>query len=445
MTGGLMQLLAWGNQNMYICGNPCITYFKKVYNKYTNFSMESKRINFSRDDVLLNDTTTLKATIDRNGDMVGQIYFVFELPDIQFDDNLIFKWVEDIGDAIIDSCQISVNGTVIDKQSGEFKHLYRHLSYGVDKQYLYEKMSGQRYHIPTRINPYTPFGQIITTYSPQNLKARKVYIPLNFWFNRTLSQALPLVSLQYSEVEISMELRPFNSLYRLYYTKNGVSDFYAPDRNNPSHALSAFVNNTQRQYIRPDSILDINAYLEVNYIYLDKPERNMFVYKSLEYLVEQTSRINKFGIVEYATHDLLLTNTVKELFWVCSRNDKANTNDWFTYSDKNEPIMVTAKLMFNGLDRFDEKDAVYFNYVQPFQHHRANYKDGLYVYSFAINADDTEQPSGACNCSMINNIQLYMRSKKPNDTSYAYDMTIYAISYNLLRIEKGMASLAFSL
>jgi hypothetical protein len=407
--------------------------------------MESKRINFSRDDVLLNDTTTLKATIDRNGDMVGQVYFVFELPDVQFDDNLIFKWVEDIGDAIIDSCQLSINGIVVDKQSGEFKHLYRNLSYGVDKQYLYEKMSGQRYDIPTRKNPYTPFGQIITTYSPQKLKSRKVYIPLNFWFNRTLSQALPLVSLQYSEVEISMELRPFNSLYRLYYTKNGVSDFFAPDRNNPTHALSAFVDNTNRQYVRPDSILDINAYLEVNYIYLDKPERNMFVYKPLEYLVEQTTRINKFGIAEYATHDLLLTNTVKEIFWVCSRNDKSNTNDWFTYSDKNDPIMLTAKLMFNGLDRFDEKDSVYFNYVQPFQHHRANYKDGLYIYSFSINADDTEQPSGACNCSMINNIQLYMRSKKPNDTSYGYDLTIYAISYNLLRIEKGMASLAFSL
>jgi hypothetical protein len=445
MTGGLMQLLAWGNQNMYICGNPCITYFKKVYNKYTNFSMESKRINFSRDDVLINETTTLKATIDRNGDMVGQMYFVFELPDVKFDDNLIFKWVEDIGDAIIDSCQLSINGTVVDKQTGEFKHLYRHLSYGIDKQYMYEKMSGQRYEIPTRKSPFTPFGQVITAYSPQKLSSRKVYIPLNFWFNRTLSQALPLVSLQYSEVELTMELRPVNNLYRLYYTKNGVSDFYAPDKNNPAHALSAFVDNTQRQSIRPDSVLDINAYLEVNYIYLDKTERNMFVYKPLEYLVEQTTRINKFGIGEYATHDLLLTNTVKEIFWVCSRNDKTLTNDWFNYTDSNDQIMITAKLMFNGLDRFDEKDAVYFNYVQPFQHHRANYKDGLYVYSFAINADDTEQPSGACNCSMINNIQMYMRSKKPNNTSYAYDLTIYAISYNLLRIEKGTASLAFSL
>lgn len=445
MTGGLMQLLAWGNQNMYICGNPCITFFKKVYNKYTNFSMESKRINFNRDDVLINETTTLKATIDRNGDMVSQIYFVFELPDIQFDDNLIFKWVDDIGDALIDSCQISINGTVIDKQTGEFKHLYRHLTYGTDKKHMYEKMSGERYDIPTRQKPYTPYGTVITTYEPQQLKARKIYVPLNFWFNRTLSQALPLVSLQYSEVELTMELRPFSHLYRLYYTKNGESNFYAPNRNIQSHSLTAFVDNSRRSYIRPDSILDINAYLEVNYIFLDKPERNMFVYKPLEYLIEQTTKINKYVIPEYATHDLLLTNTVKEIIWVCSRSDRSERNDWFTFTDKNEQIMESAKLMFNGLDRFDEKDAIYFNYVQAFQHHRANYKDGLYVYSFAVNADDTEQPSGACNCSMINNIQMYMKCKKPDNPNYAYDLTFYAISYNLLRIEKGLASIAFSL
>jgi hypothetical protein len=445
MTGGLMQLLAWGNQNMYICGNPCITYFKKVYNKYTNFSMESKRINFTRNDVLLNETTTLKASIDRHGDMVAQMYFVFELPDIEFDDNLIFKWVDNLGDALIDNCYISVNGTIIDKQTGEFSHLYRNLTYGTDKMFMMDKMSGQRYDIPSRRAPYTPYGSVITTYTPQRLNTRKIYVPLNFWFNRTLSQALPLVSLQYSDVELTIELRPFVELYSLYYVKNGVSDFYAPNRNLQSHSLSSFIDNTNRIYLRSDALLDIRAYLEVNYIFLDKPERNMFVYKPLEYLIEQTTKIDKFNVSESTTHDLILTNTVKELLWVCSRNDKRLKNDWFNYTDGDDQIMLTAKLMFNGLDRFDEKDAIYFNYVQPFQHHRANPKDGLYVYSFAINADDSEQPSGACNCSMINNIQMFMTTKRPNDNSYAYDVTFYSISYNLLRIEKGLASIAFSL
>ena len=124
MPGGLMQLLAWGNQNLYINGNPSITYFKKVFKTYTNFSMETIRVNFNRNDVLLNEKTQLKATIDRHGDLACQMYFVFELPEIVFEENLLFKWIDYIGESIIDNCQISVNGNVIDKQTGEFKHLF---------------------------------------------------------------------------------------------------------------------------------------------------------------------------------------------------------------------------------------------------------------------------------------------------------------------------------
>ena len=442
MPGGLMQLLVWGNQNMYINGNPSITYFKKVYKTHTNFSMESIRINFNRNDAFIYDKTTLKATIDRHGDLVSQIYLVLELPDISCNDDLLFKWVDNIGEAFIDTCQIAVNGNVVDKQTGEFMHLYRQLTYGSDKNYMYEKMSGHR-DIPTKIPPYTPYGAIIQTFNPKYIPSRKIYVPFNFWFNRTLSQSLPLIGLQYSEVEITIELRPLKELYQLYYVNNGVSGFFAPNINFDTHRLSAFVDNTNRIFCT-DSVVDIRAYLEVNYVFLDKPERNLFLYKPTEYLIEQTTKIDKFGMSEFAVHDLILQNPVKEILWVCSRNDKALNNNWFTYTDGSAQIMNTAKLMFNGLDRFDEKDNIYFNYVQAFQHHRSNYKDGLYVYSFAINADDIEQPSGACNCSLINKIQMYMTARRPNDTSYAYDLAFYVIGYNLLRIEKGLGSVAFS-
>jgi hypothetical protein len=444
MPGGLMQLLAWGNQNMYLNGNPNITFFKKVYKTHTNFSMESIRINFNRNDVLINDKTMLKATIDRHGDLVAQMYFVLELPDITFDEEHLFKWVDYVGESVIDNCQISINGNVIDKQTGEFKHLYHNLSYGADKQYMLEKMTGHRYEIPTKQNPYTPYGSIIQTYSPKFIKSRKIYIPLNFWCNRTLAQAIPLIGLQYSEIEVSIELRPFTELYKIYYVKNGISDFYAPNLNVQSHLLSAFVDNNNKRYLISNNVLDIKAHLEVNYVFLDKPERKHFAYNPLEYLIEQTTKIDKFNVPQNGVHDLILQNPVKEIMWVCSRTDRAIRNDWFTYTDGTEQILDSAKLMFNGLDRFDEKDAVYFNYVQPFQHHRANYKDGLYVYSFAINADDFEQPSGSCNCSLINKIQMYLSTKKPNDNTYNYDVTFYVTSYNLLRVEKGLGSIAFS-
>jgi hypothetical protein len=442
MPGGLMQLLVWGNQNLYINGNPSITFFKKVYKTHTNFSMESIRVNFNRNDINVYETTTLKATIDRHGDMVHQIYLVFELPDIEFDEYL-FQWIDNIGEAFIETAQISVNGNVIDRQTGEFKHLYNNLTYGTDKKYMLEKMTGHR-RVPDRKILYTPYGSIIEPFGPKYINARKVYVPMNFWFNRSIGHSLPLCSLQYSEVELTIELRPLTSLYKIYQTIGGVSDFYAPSMDLEEHQLYNFVNNNKKRYLISDTLLDVKAYLEVNYIFLDKPERRFFIYNPIEYLIEQTSIIQKLGVSESSVHDLILQNPVKEILWVCSRNDKKARNDWFVYTDGDDHIMKNAKLMFNGIDRFDEKDATYFNFVQPFQHHRANYKDGLYVYSFAINADDVEQPSGACNCSLINKIQMYMTTRAPDADDYEYDVTFYAISYNLLRIEKGLGSVAFA-
>jgi Large eukaryotic DNA virus major capsid protein/Major capsid protein N-terminus len=442
MPGGLMQLLVWGNQNLYINGNPSITYFKKVYKTHTNFSMESIRVSFNRNDINIYETTTLKATIDRHGDMVHQIYLVFELPDIEFDEYL-FKWIDNVGEAFIESAQISVNGNVIDKQTGEFKHLYNNLTYGVDKKFMLEKMTGHR-RVPEQKVSYTPYGAIIEPYGPKYINSRKLYVPMNFWLNRSIGHSLPLCSLQYSEVELTIELRPITSLYKIFHTVEGVTDFFAPNTELVDHRLNQFVNNNKKRYLISDTLLDIKAYLEVNYIFLDKPERRFFIYNPIEYLIEQTSIINKLGVSESSVHDLVLQNPVKEIIWVCSRNDKRKRNDWFVYTDGDDHIMHSAKLLFNGIDRFDEKDATYFNFVQPFQHHRANYKDGLYVYSFAINADDVEQPSGACNCSLINKIQMYMTTRAPDNDTYAYDVTFYAISYNLLRIEKGLASVAFA-
>lgn len=444
MPGGLMQLLSWGNQNFYLNGNPSITFFKKVYKTYTNFSMESIRINFNRNDVFVNDTTTLKATINRHGDLISQMYFVFELPDIVFDEDLVFKWIDYVGEAIIDNCQLSINGNVIDRQTGEFKHLYRQLTYGTDKLSLLEKMTAYKYHVKPAETKFTPYGTVVQNTFATQIPSKKVYVPLNFWCNKTLTHSLPLIALQYSEVELSIDIRPMTQLYTLFYVQNGVSDFWAPNLDIEAHRFHSFVSNSRKRFLVTNTVVDLKAYLEVNYVYLDKTERNFFAYKPIEYLIEQTTRIDKYNVTDSMLHDLILQNPVKEIMWVCSRNDKNKKNDWFNYTDGVEPIMNSAKLLFNGLDRFDEKDAVFFNYVQPFQHHKSNYKEGLYVYSFAINADDVEQPSGSVNSSMINKIQMYMTTKKSSDDTYAYNCTFYVLSYNLLRIEKGLGAIAFS-
>jgi hypothetical protein len=122
--------------------------------------------------------------------------------------------------------------------------------------------------------------------------------------------------------------------------------------------------------------------------------------------------------------------------------------DYSHWTDKGTLVMIdflkSAKIMFNGIDRIDEKDCNYFNYLQPYQHHKSNPKDGIYVYSFSLSPDDNSQPSGSCNMSRINKIQLMLNLIKPLSSTYGYDLSLYIINYNFLKITSGLAGIVFS-
>lgn len=455
MAGGLIQLLAWGNQNVYLNGNPSITYFKKTFKTHTNFAMESIRVNFNRSDANITSATTFKAKIDRHGDMIQQIYFVFELPDIISTTDKAFRWINNIGEAFIDSCQVSIGGSVIDKQYGEFLHVVNNLVNTKDRKEVYDKMTGQ---VPELTNPVIvdasiPDGingfvasQYPSSTDPKyliSIKGRKVYVPLRFWFNQDCGQALPLISLQYSDTEVTIECRPITTLYKiLQVAENAFPRYVAPNLQDASHKLSNFVTNEFATYLTGDATLDIKAYLEVNYIFLDTAERKYLAYNPVQYLIEQTFRVEYPSLNENNTINLTLQNPIKELLWVCKKDDLSETNDWFNFMSENgDHIMKTAKIMFNGLDRISEKDAQYYNYVQPWQHHKDCHKDGIYMYSFSIYPEDY-QPSGSANASRINKFQLVVSAKKSSGPLYG--LTAYSINYNILRISSGLAGLLYS-
>ncbi len=451
MAGGLIQLLAWGNQNVYLNGNPSITFFKKTFKTHTNFSMESIRINLNRSEANVNETTLFKAKIDRHGDMVQQIYFVFELPDITSPADLAFCWVENIGEAIINSYQISIGGNVVDKQDGEFLHVMNNLSISEEKRKLYDRMIG---NVEELTRPaFKDFsvanganGIFISQYPAStnaangvSIRGRKVYVPLRFWFNQDSGQALPLISLQYTDAEIAIETRPFRELYKVLDIQDSYPLYVAPLPSNPRHALKEFATS-----MSSPGNLDIKAYLEVNYIFLDTPERKFLSYNPVQYLIEQTYRVTSLATSINSTINLTLQNPIKEIMWFCRRNNVDLTNDWFDFMDYNSTqILSRAKIMFNGLDRIDFKDAGYYNYIQPWQHHKGCNKDGIYLYSFSLNPDDF-QPSGSVNASRINKFQLSLTTKQPFDDTYQYDVVVFAVNYNLLKISSGLAGVAYS-
>ena len=464
-----MQLLFVGQQDVYIKFNPQITYFKKVFKTHSNFAMESIRVDLNRSELNIYEPTQFKVKIPRHADLVCQVYFVVTLPDIISDNIMSFRWVKDIGEALIRNCYITIGGNKIDQQTGEFLHINNQLSLSFDKRDIYDKMTGNtlqmnnpeefslQYNALSRIPLRYRIGDTYPTvrdpvYNSLNpdmfetsIPRRTIYIPLQFWFNRDIGNALPLVSLQYSEVEITIETNPMTSLYKLFYNVNGVQDFYAPSTDIIAHRLANFVTNERQRFLISDTVMNVDAHLEANYIYLDTLERNYFAYKPLEYLIQQVTRVEALSVGKAYTVDFKLQNPVKELMWFLRRSDAKVTNNWFDFMEINgAQIMKTAKLLFNGIDRFNDKPAEYFSYLQPYQHHTTNHKEGLFCYSFAIEPE-AFQPSGSFNASRVNNIQFYITAKSPDDQTYNYDLVVYALSYNFLVIQSGLGSVKFSL
>jgi len=459
MPGGLLQLVAYGAQNLYLNGNPSLSFFKKIYKTHTNFASESIRLNFNRTTINYTEKTTLICKIDRNADMLQNMYFCMTIPNIRKKTGEKFKFVNNLGEAIIDNYYITIGGNIVDKQYGEWLHIWNELSLSSEKTFGYSKMIGNIADL------YAP-DDFSRKYKDDDIQIfeRKVYVPLLFWFNKIPGLALPLISLQYHQIEVHIELRPLIDVFTV-----GVSSSY--DRETKINIEGTTVKPTKADCEDYFGIgkneLSIDPYIETNYIFLDTNERKYFAAQSQEYLIEQVNRISHDGLAQNTIITLDVHNPVKEFIWALARNDRNLQNRWFEFTDwetvkntrvtpptmtdtqtytessVNGEIMKSAKLLFNGLDRMEEKDNYYYNIIQPYQHHTFIPKTGIYVYSFSLNPENF-QPSGSCNMSQINKVQMYVNAIEPNDSTYKYDLTLYSINYNFLKITSGLGGLAFA-
>ena len=141
-----------------------------------------------------------------------------------------------------------------------------------------------------------------------------------------------------------------------------------------------------------------------------------------------------------------LNNQIKEFFWVYRRSDAYIRNNWFDFLDNGRDIMIKSRFMFNGVDRLQDKEPQYYNYLIPFQHHMGDPDEGIYCYTFALHPDEgLTQPSGSCNFSRIDKLQFVTTLRDPSSSEYTYDLLFFASGYNILRINGGIASLFYSL
>jgi hypothetical protein len=476
MGGGLMQLVAYGAQDVYLTGNPQITFFKVVYRRHTNFSMESIEQTFNGSADFGKKVT---CTISRNGDLMHRVYLQVTLPDVEVAAGSTFRWLNWIGHVLIKTVEIEIGGQRMDKHWGDWMHIWNELTQTAGHQSGYANMVG---NVPRLTQLYAPQGSAVT------VEGMTLYIPLEFWFCRNPGLALPLIALQYHEVKINLEFREKAQCC------TGTASV-------PS--LSA-------------------ASLYVDYIYLDTDERRRFAQVSHEYLIEQL----QFTGDESATNTankikLNFNHPVKELVWVVQPDSNTLTSNvggpqWFNYTDALDASYFTgtpgdvngggmgganaanafnpmslplftdglgsdpsnteafatstganfssvtnpnasstvlfdtgknptelAKLQLNGHDRFSEREGRYFNLVQPYQHHANCPATGINVYSFGLKPEE-HQPSGTCNMSRIDNATLQLTLTSATTASGSAKVRVYAVNYNVLRIMSGMGGLAYS-
>jgi len=458
MSGGLMQLVAYGAQDIYLTSNPQITFFKSVYRRHTNFATESIEQTFNG---VASFGKRCSATIARSGDAINRMTLEITLPSVGVSGGgtgCSFKWCDDVGFHVVNNVTVEIGGQEMDKQYGSWMYLWTQLTTDDGLMHALDTMVGKRAtHYKNGEPVNDPWG--LSTVSFADRESTKLFVPLQFWFNRNVGLSLPLIALQYHEVKVNLELRPLRELVFLSTEQvNTLSELEF----NGGESIAA---------------VDAQCSLWVDYVYFDTDERRRFAQVSHEYLIEQVQREEKDGSValsEGATTttnvsmDLHFNHPVKALLMYVQADDFRDQNLHSCYSHRyphpddefseaaprgGKSPVSSVKLVLNGHDRFAQRTADYFNLVQPlYTATRATENVGILLYSFSLKFAE-HQPGCALNMSRIDNAKVLLNGisfeadgwlLRSAGDSMGFKAVVYGINYNVLRIMSGMGGLAYS-
>jgi len=380
-----MQLVAMGAQDVYLTGNPQITFFKVVYRRHTNFSKECIAQTFNGS---VGFGSSVTCTLSRNGDLVQEIYLRTSITIKSGSQAAGEPYKLNDVTKLIKTVEVEIGGQKIDKHYSQWLDIYNELfETSHDYRYVMNSTSG------TSANPA---ADVSVTH----------YIPLRFWFNRNPGLALPLIALQYHEVKVNVTLGAETDL--IGKLKDAVTE----------GGLTAV-----------DTTLD-SADLLVNYLYLDTDERRRFAQVSHEYLIEQVQHTG----VETAGEsiDMNFNHPVKALFWTGTLwgNVKLQLNGHDRAAEQPHNYYHLVQPYESGLGHSGKSLS---NTTRAWNTVAADGDVGM--YSFCLKPAE-HQPSGTCNFSRIDNARLNMGGSG--------SVWLFAMNYNVLRIMSGMGGLAYS-
>lgn len=482
MSIGLLNLINIGKENVFLSTNPDITYFKKVYNKHTNYTIEQTPQYFKTTPDFGKRCTV---NIGKNADLISTIYLFVELPNVNIEalNNKKFKWVSKIGLALINFIEIEIGGNIIDRHYSDWLNIWHELTVKIGIKKAYDKSIGNI----TELNSYS-----------KSKKSYKLYIPLTFWFCLDKGLSLPVISLKYNNIKIHVQfneiktcflLSPsnyikvlnnfclieeneliiqtiqnkkifgkfiyFDSKNKYIYYDSIKEDFEIPTSG--YDPLFSLISEKSKQtiYIEPGTIVIkdynyfnynypslISSYLLIDYIYLDKDERNKFILNNSEYIIPIIQTIPEKTIKTVNNiYNLLLNSPIKLLVWRTLLESNKIDNDIFNYSSypySNQESISKVSIYCNSVNLTELEEIEYYTFIQKYQYDFYNESKGIYTYSFALEPKNINL-TGSINFDKIENV--YLKLTLNSIISYQNPVLIqaYGIQYKLFKIKDGIA------
>ena len=496
MPGGLMNLTSYGNSNIIIFGNPQKTFFKTKYKSITNFGMQRFRID-QEGTKSLNYTTESEFIfkIKRYGDLLYETFLVLDLPDIwsppYFNEEATntrgepgewteygFRWVNEIGTTMIKEIEINSGGYVLARYDGEYLSCVAHRDYSYHKLKLWNNMTGNvnEIHAPeyayNRYNTYPSAYYNGTTNIRPSIIGRKIYVPIGAWFTLSPGQALPLISLQYTEMIIKVKFRPLKELYQIRDVTNFTEryPYRSPNTARAQDGLYQFLSPPEdvsgNVTESTANVWNADPHLIAKYIFLDKDEQTEFAKQSHQYLIRDVYTYDRYNATGTRLEKFETNGLVSNYMFRFRRSDVASRNEWNNYTNwlyhripynvlnenigesgdldgyatpstyiyttgnydpvnentNRSEILQSMAILLNGEPREYELDGGVYAYMEKFNTTKGASKDGLYMYSFSLDTVSTNyQPSGGFNMDKYKDIQFQLQTiEPPLDPSSSY-------------------------
>ena len=385
MAGGLLNIIALGNANVFLTGNPSKTFFRVTYSKYTNFGLQKFRIDYNGSrDLRLTDPSTFTFKIPRYAELLMDTYLGITLPNIwspiyspSADTNYEwapyeFQWIRDIGTNMIQEVVVQCGSFILAKYSGDYLSAMVDRDFSTEKKKLFNQMSGNILELNNPANafnrtntyPSAYFNDSTTVQSvgtEPSIRGRQLYIPLNTWFTLNSKCAFPMISLQYNELEISITLRPIQELFQVrdVFDYSNQFPYIKPDFTLSQFQMHRFLQSppgvdTSREgglYTNVINTWNSDIHLMTTYAFLSKEEAKIFAKEDQVYLIKDVFKYNFGNTIGSTKVSLSSIGMISSWMWYFQRNDVNLRNEWSNYTNwpyRNLPSDVTISPRFSN-------------------------------------------------------------------------------------------------